>query len=168
MVSGCMFGQKRSAVPNDPVLPYKVDGASDPHRVLLRNKIENQGGKIISIGQNYMISIPSKAIFRNESPRIDWSSYGLLNDVACYLKQFRKISVTVDSYIAKCVSPERDKALTLARSRAVADYLWSQDIESRFMFTHGLGHDKPIVAYGKLGDQSPNSRVEITFRDVVA
>lgn len=149
-------------------LPYKVAGASDPHRLILQKKLEKQGVRVISIGQNYMISIPASALFRNESPRIDWYAYGLLNDVVCYLKQYRKIVVNVNSFTGKCISPRRDRALTLARSRAVADYLWSQNIDSRFIFTHGLGSDKPIFAIAGKGDKSPNSRVEITFRDAVA
>ncbi len=61
-----------------------------------------------------------------------------------------------------------NRALTLARARAVGDYLWSQGVDSRFIFTHGLGSDKPIVAFTEKGDKSPNSRIEITFRDAVA
>ncbi|GGI89935.1 hypothetical protein GCM10007966_18320 [Legionella impletisoli] len=134
----------------------------------MQKRLETQGVRVITIGQNYLISIPAAAVFANNSPRVRWESYGLLNDVACYLKQFRKVAVNVNAFTGKCVSPPRDLALTAARSRAVADYLWSQNIDSRFIFTHGLGSDKPILALVKKGDQSINSRIEITFRDEVA
>ena len=153
--------------PERASVPYKVDGASDPHRLQMQARLEKQGVKVISMGQDYLLSIPSTAIFRNQSPKIHWHSYALLNDIVCYLNQYRKIAVTVKSFTGKCVNPKRDRALTLARSRAVADYLWSQNIKSRFIFMDGLGSDKPIFALSSCGDGSPNSRIEITFRNQI-
>ena len=66
------------------------------------------------------------------------------------------------------MSPKREHALTQARAREVADYLWSQGIDTRFIFTQGSGSDKPIGAFIERGDASPNSRIEITFRQAVA
>lgn len=164
----CNMNSQPMVKPVPATLPYKVDGASDLHRLSMQERLEKQGVKIVTIGQNYLVSIPSSAVFAAQSPRIKWGCYGVLNDVACYLKQFRKVAVSVSSFTGKCVSPPRDRALTLARSRAVADYLWSQDIDSRFIFTHGLGADKPIGAFASKGDNTANSRIEITFRDDVA
>ena len=50
----------------------------------------------------------------------------------------------------------------------VGEYFWSQGIDSRFIFTQGLGSDKPVVSFTQGGDSSPNARIEITFRDAVA
>lgn len=66
------------------------------------------------------------------------------------------------------MSVKRERALTLARSRVVSEYLWSQGVDSRIIFTQGLGSDKPITSYTLGGDRSPNARVEITFRRAVA
>ena len=149
-------------------LPYKVNGANDRTMIAMQARFNREGVKVISVGQDYMISIPSALLFPNESPQLTWGSYSLLNAVACYLKQFRKSAINVTAFSNKCVSAERDRALTLTRARAVGDYLWSQGIDSRFIFTQGLGSDKPIVSFTQKGDQSPNSRIEITFRDAVA
>jgi intracellular multiplication protein IcmN len=166
VLSGC---QKKVWVGSEePRLPYKVAGASDPTMMTLQKRLNKKGVRVITIGQDYLISIPSSALFPNESPQLMWDSYALLNVVVCYLKQFRKIAINVTAYSNKCVSAKRDRALTLARARAVGDYLWSQGIDSRFIFTRGLGSDKPIIAYELKGDKSQNSRIEITFRDAVA
>jgi intracellular multiplication protein IcmN len=151
-----------------PQLPYKVNGARDSVIIGKQKSFNKKGVRVISLGQDYLISIPSTYLFANESPRILWSSYALLNAVACYLKEFHKIAINVTAFSSKCVSAKRDRALTLARARAVGDYLWSQGVDSRFIFTQGLGSDKPIGVFTQSGDQSPNSRVEITFRDAVA
>lgn len=148
-------------------LPYKVAHTSDREVTALQRKLTNCGVKVISIGENYLLSIPAAALFPEQSPRLTWHSYGLLNKVVQYLKEFRKVAINVTAYSSKYVSAKRERALTLARARAVADYLWSQGIDSRFIFTEGLGSDKPIVAYTQGGDKSPNSRIEITFRDAI-
>ena len=150
-------------------LPYKVVNASDPTIMALQTRLHKLGVRVIFEGQDYLISIPSNLLFANESPRLLWGSYTLLDDIACYLRQFRKISVHVTAFSSKCVSVRREHALTWARARAVGDYLWSQGIDSRFIFTQGLASDKPIVTFAeKSGDQSPNSRVEIIFREAIA
>lgn len=149
-------------------LPYKVTGASDPTMISMQSRFNKEGIRVMTEGQDYLVSIPSTILFPNESPALRWRAYAPLNAIVCYLKQFREIAITVTAYSEPCVSQQRDRALTLARARAVGDYLWSQGIDSRFIFTRGLGSDKPIVSFVRKGDLSPNSRVEITFRDAVA
>ena len=165
VLSGC---HKRH-LPSEPAkLPYKVNGASDRTIEVMESRLNRKGIRVITVGQDYMMSIPSSVLFPSESPQLSWDSYALLNAIACYLKEFRKIAINVTAFSNKCVSAQRDRALTLARARAVGDYLWSQGVDSRFIFTQGLGSDKPIVAFAEKGDNSPNSRIEITFRNAVA
>lgn len=166
-LTGCHVKQKwASAV--QPKLPFKVSGAQDKRIIAMQTLLKKGGVQVVTMGQDYLISIPSKALFPNESPRLMWSGYSVLDAVSCYLDQFRKVAVTVTAFSNKCVSAKRDKALTLARARAVGDYLWSQGIDSRFVFTQGLGSDKPITSTHRKDDNSKNSRIEITFRDAVA
>lgn len=154
---------------DEPIkLPTHVDGASDREIMALQTRLNKDGVRVITIGQDYLLSVPSALLFATQSPRLTWESYGVLNDVVCYLREFRKINVNVSAFSSKYVSPQREHALTLARARAVADYLWSQDIDSRFIFTQGLGSDKPMGAFKQFGDGSPVSRIEITFRRAVA
>ncbi len=155
---------------NDDInkLPTHVDGASDVQIIALQTRLSKDGVRVITMGQDYLVSIPATLIFPDQSPQLTWGSYQLLNDVVCYLQQFRKITVNVTAYSSQYVSPQREHALTLARARTVAEYLWSQEIDSRFIFTQGLGSDKPKGAFKQKGDDSPISRIEITFRRAVA
>ncbi|MDP3561468.1 MAG: OmpA family protein [Legionellaceae bacterium] len=164
---GCHSSPK---VPIDdvPVLPQAVDGASDPTTVKLQGKLAKQGVQVISMGQMYLISIPSALIFADQSPKVNWGAYAVLNDVVCYMRQFRKITVHINVYGCCYLSERRTRALTLTRSRTIANYLWSQNIETRMVFTQGMGDDKPIVPAAKCTDSSPNSRIEIIFRRAVA
>ncbi|MFA5959479.1 MAG: type IVB secretion system protein IcmN/DotK [Tatlockia sp.] len=148
-------------------LPRKVAGAEDRAIIQLQKTLSRCGVTVITIGQDYLISIPAPALFPNQSPELTWASYGLLNNVVKFLKQFRKVAVNVTSYTGKYISPKREHALTLARSRSVADYLWSQGVDTRFIFTEGLGSDKPIMSLTSGGDKTRNARIEITFRDAI-
>jgi intracellular multiplication protein IcmN len=162
------FGPNYTIVKPPPSLPYNVEGSSDKQMIKMQGVFAAQGASVITMGQDYLISIPAATLFQNQSPRLSRSSYTLLNQVVCYLNLFRKVSVSVEAYSSKCGSVEREKALSLARAQAVANYLWSQSIDSRFIFTHGHGSDKPIVNIGSGTDLSPNARIEILFRDAVA
>lgn len=169
LLTGCHRNVPRLYATKEPnPLPTRVAGTQDRATMIILRRLNKHGVRVITIGQDYLISIPANRLFAGQSPRIKWLSYSVLNDVVCYLKQFRKVGVDVTAFSSKYVSPTRERALTSARARAVADYLWSQDIDSRFVFTRGLGSDKPIIAGDQGGDNSPNSRIEITFRNAVA
>lgn len=150
-----------------PQLPCKLRGACDATVIKYLKKINSRGVRVITVGQDYLISIPAALLFDTQTPHLKWASYSLLNDVAVLLKQFRKTAITVNSYSSKYTSVQRERALTLARSRVVGEYLWSQGVDSRLIFTHGLGSEKPIMRYTQGGDMSMNARVEITFRELV-
>ncbi|KTD19363.1 LphA (DotK) [Legionella lansingensis] len=167
LLLGCHKTPPYIPADDGPKLPRKVAGTSDKAVIRLQKRLNSCGIKVVTIGSDYLISIPSAALFANQSPRLTWESYGVLNNVVLFLKQFRKVAITVTSYSTKYVSSKRERALTLARARAVGDYLWSQGIDSRFIFTVGAGSDKPIMAWPHGGDKSPNSRIEITFRDAI-
>lgn len=152
----------------DPKLPCKVQGACDATINKYLVSFSKRNIKVITMGQDYLISIPASALFADQTPHLTWASYSVLNDIAKFLKQFRKVAMTITSYSSPYVSTEREHALTLARSRVVSEYLWSQGVDSRFIFTQGLGSDKPIASILQGGDKSPNARVEITFRRAVA
>ncbi|MDI1352327.1 MAG: type IVB secretion system protein IcmN/DotK [bacterium] len=167
-MSACNRGDSYIPEKEVPKLPCKVRGACDATVVKYLRNLNKRGIKVVTLGQNYLISIPASALFNTETPHLMWSSYGLLNDIATFLKQFRKVAITITSHSSKYISVQREHSLTLARSRVVSEYLWSQGVDSRFIFTQGLGSDKPIVSFTQGGDSSPNARVEITFRDAIA
>lgn len=165
LICGCSASKPH--VIDESKLPKQVAGSSDAQIVRLEQKLEASGVKIIIIGQMYLVSVPSYLVFVDQSPKIKWKSYALLNDIAEYLCKFRKVSVHVNAYNDCYLSEARTKALTLARSRKIANYLWSQNVRTQMMFTRGMGNDKPIVTRAKCSDTSPNSRIEIVFRRTI-
>ncbi|MFC3908492.1 type IVB secretion system protein IcmN/DotK [Legionella dresdenensis] len=167
LLTGCQGPSYVPAEEENFRLPSRVAGSSDKKVIAMQAAFSKCGVKVITIGQDYLISIPSAALFADQSPRLTWQSFAVLNQVAEFMQQFRKVGVNVTAYSSKYVSSKREQALTLARARAVSDYLWSQGIDSRFIFTEGAGSDKPISANVSGGDREINSRIEITFRDAI-
>lgn len=155
---------RNTRIRETPKLPCKVLGASDQQIMTMQEDFEKQGIRVVTIGQNFMVAIPAHMLFAEQSPRILWGAHGTLNDVACFLKQFRIVELHITSYSSSCVSRHRERALTITRSRGVMDYLKSQGVDARIFLAHGLGTDKPKTWYKEGGDSSPNARVEITFR----
>lgn len=148
-------------------LPNRIEGTSDKRVIALKKQLNGAGVAVISFGQDHLISLPAAALFPEQSPHLTWRAYGLLNKVVCYLQEYRKVAITVTAFSTQYVSNQREQALTLARARSVGDYLWSQGIDSRMIFTEGAAADKPIYGYSKGNDMSANARVEITFRDAI-
>lgn len=149
-------------------LPDRVKGTSDKVVAkMIKRFNQNKVVNVVTIGQYYLISIPNSALFADQSPKVKAEGYGVLNQVADFTKQFRKISLTVYGYGSPYKSQKRERALSLARAREVGDYLLSQGIDSRFIFTKGAGSEKPISSFTQGGDRAPNSRIEIIFRDTI-
>lgn len=152
---------------DDYQYPVRVNQGGDANIVALENKLKKLGVTIISIGEDNLIAIPSARLFANQSPRLTWQSYEILETTACYLKQLRKVSIQVSAYTVPYGSAMRQLSLSRARAREVMQYLWSRGVDSRIMFAHGQGSEKAIIAHPQGGDASLNSRIEITFREMV-
>ncbi len=149
-------------------LPTGVAGASDAQIVFLQQRLRQRNIKIVNIGDEYLISIPSSTIFADQSPKIRWESYAVLNEVACYLRQYRKVAIQVNVYVSPYGSERRQVALSSARAESVSNYLWSQGVDGRLIVAHGQGSQKPVVVKNPPNDRDQNSRIEIIFRRVEA
>lgn len=164
---GACRGNNDPLIDKEVFLPAKIAGASDEAVINLQKRMEKHHVQVITIGQEYMVSIPARILFHDQSPRIIWSSYGLLNEVATFLRQFRKVEVDVTAYASKHKSQQREKALTLARAKNVANYLFTQGIDSRLIFMRGMGSEKPMMVPCGRGDEGASARVEIVFREAI-
>lgn len=129
----------------------------------LTQPLTSIGVQIINIGEDYLMIIPADVLFYPQSPRIYWSNYRVLNNVVAYLKFFRKVTVKVAGYTSVLGSEKRNAALSLARARNVANYLWSQDVDTRLMYIRGYGSHR--LMYGGHPESRLNERIEIMFRD---
>jgi intracellular multiplication protein IcmN len=166
LLGACQSAPTPSIIRDEPILPQQV-ALGDAEIIALEKRLTERGVQIISVGQDYLLTIPAKALFGDQSPRLTWESYDELNEIACYLRQFRKVGVEVTGYASRYVSTKREHALSATRAEVVANYLWSQGVDTRLLFSRGEGNDKPLVIGARASDKSPNARIEITFRRTI-
>lgn len=155
MISGC----QSSSVESFPqplsrdALPNHLKGAYDAKIIKLITALHKKDVKVIATGQVYLISIPANLLFPPQSPRLTWTSYDTLNTIVVLLRQFRKVALTLTVYSPRYVPYGVE--LNRARAAAVAEYLWSQGIDSRLLIVQG--------EHGKGG----TARVEMVFREAL-
>jgi intracellular multiplication protein IcmN len=138
----------------------------DPDKLKQEQRLKTAGLSVIQTGQYTMVSIPAAMIFAQHSPKISWASYAILNDVACYIRMFRKVEVEVNVFEYCRDTHHRIFALSLARASEVAEYLVGQGIDGRIVTARGLGNDKPIMRNECDNATSiANSRIEISFKE---
>ena len=125
-----------------------------------------QGRKIqaLEVGEQIMLILPADKFYLPCSPAIQREAYPALNDIAQLLRTYPKTSVTITGYTDNLGSGQRNVALSRQRAQTIADYLWSQDMDARLVYTEGKG------AIGALADNSYaqgrwwNRRIEINFQ----
>lgn len=125
--------------------------------VSLQNKLKEQGVNVISIGQEYKLVVSADRLFYNNSPRIQWASYALLNDIVDYIKLFNKQEVKVATYTDGCENPLRSQALSMNRSRNIANYLVDQDVGANIIYIRGY----LITQHFEI------NRLEVSFKSVM-
>jgi intracellular multiplication protein IcmN len=165
LLSGCQGSSQRFTQPPSK-LPTHLP-PSDPIKLKMERKLAAEQIQVIQQGQYVLISIPAVLLFAEQSPNILLDSYGYLNDVACYLKMFRHVEIDVNVYDDCGENHQRLLSLTRLRASRVADYLNTQAIDSRILFTRGMGNDKPIMKTDRLESHLANSRVEILFKEEI-
>ncbi|MDP3559522.1 MAG: protein LphA [Legionellaceae bacterium] len=161
---------KPTYVPDeDPrlILPPHVKNTTDKQRLDLQKKLNGEGIRVITMGDDFLISIPAQDIFATQSSRIKWESYKPLNHVAAFLKSYRKIEVTITNFVLPYRTLARQYALAVARSKEVGRYLRSQGIDGRVIFENATVEKVNRDSCGMAGDKNKRSRIEIVFRNAL-
>lgn len=139
----------------------------DPEKLKMELRLDREQVQVIQTGQWILISIPSLFVFAEHTANITLSSYGILNDVICFIKMFRKVEIDINVYESCCDKHQRMLALTRLRASRIADYFVSQGIDSRIVFTRGMANDKPIMKTDRSEYHLANSRIEILFKEEI-
>lgn len=120
--------------------------------------------QIIEVGEQITLVLPAAQFFLAKSPAIEQQAYSVLNDVAMLLRTYPKTSVTIIGYTDNLGSSQRNVALSRQRAQATADYLWSQELDARLLYTEGRGASNPLADNSMPQGRLWNERIEITFQ----
>ncbi len=130
----------------------------------LVQRIEDQGVKVVTVGDNVLLILPADKFFQPDSPNRIQMSDTTLNDIAGLLRGYEKVTVKVAAYSDTTCSPQRALALTQQQAQNVVDYLWARGIDTRIIFAKGYGSGHPISNNWSAYGRAQNRRIEITLR----
>lgn len=131
-----------------------------------RDKLENSGGRVINLGNQVKIVLPSSLLFHSMTATLNTSAYAMLDLVAEYLRAMTKISVQIAAY-TNATGPARiNQELSQEQANSVARYLWKDGVNARLMTAAGYGGTHLVTQNSFDWNAGDNYRVEITAEKV--
>ncbi|MBV53735.1 MAG: hypothetical protein CL816_06740 [Coxiellaceae bacterium] len=124
---------------------------------------------VVRIGESVQIIIPSDRVFNTSSANLASSSKGILYNTAQLVKHYNtnriEVAAYTDSTVGNGISQDRaGVALTNAQAQAISSYLWSQGIDTRYIYSVGHGSANPVASNSTPRGQYDNRRVVISFQ----
>lgn len=149
---------------NSTLNPSCCSVAAGAMQETLLQRLQAKHIEILEVGEQVNLILPADEFFQSCSTVIKVKAYSALNDVASLIRTYPKTSVVITAYTDNLGSSQRNMALSRQRAQATADYLWSQDIDTRLLYTEGKGSDEPLADNKFLKGRQWNRRIEITFQ----
>lgn len=169
--AGAVVGSVSSAVGTVPgAIGGAVFGAAigayiDSH-TNWQDKLDNAGGKVIILGDQVKVILPSNNLFHSMSAQINNSAYSTLDLVADFLCSLDKISVKVAAYSNATGSALVNQEITQEQADAVARYLWAKGVNARLITAIGYDGSHLMTKNSYDWNNGDNYRIEITVEKV--
>jgi len=137
-------------------------GAYIDSKASIADQIINRGNKVIVLGDQILIVLPSQYVFVTNTPTLQPYAYKTLDLVSQFIGDYPNISVKVAAYTGGD-GPERiTRSLSQEQANTVIKYLWRTKINTRMLYAEGGDGSKPVTASGS-DFAGANYRVEITL-----
>jgi OOP family OmpA-OmpF porin len=115
--------------------------------------------KELSIEPNKNITL-NNVFFESGKSQLLLASFKELDQLVCYLKINEKVEIEIMGYTDNSGSEDKNKALSAARAKAVADYLIAKGISKMRVGYKGLGCVNPVAGNETVEGKAKNRRVE--------
>jgi outer membrane protein OmpA-like peptidoglycan-associated protein len=138
----------------------------DVQEAKLRQQLQNTGVSVTRQGDNVILNMPGNVTFTTDSPNINASFYGVLNNVALVLKEYKKTYVDVVGHTDNTGAADYNQRLSEQRARSVAEYLTSQGVLAERLLVAGRGESEPIASNDTPEGRAQNRRVNIQISPV--
>lgn len=130
----------------------------------LIHELQEGGGQVVVVGETIEIILPSDELFNPGSTNFSIYYYSLLGCVVQLMRLYETIQAEVAGYTDDEGFPARNTALSRTQAQIVANYLWSQGVDTRFMYSRGYNGKEPIANNETWQGRYDNRRIEIYFR----
>lgn len=161
VLAGCSSAPKAkpSLIPTEAPAP-----SLEKIRATALARLEQQGVRVIVVGEQCRVVLPSDYVFFPNSANVLSSAEPILKQVAVLVSTYATESMQVVGYTDKQDAPDYAIALTTRQAQVIAKRLWKHGVDTRLLTAIGLGHANPVDWNGSLQGQHNNRRVEISFR----
>lgn len=122
------------------------------------------GAKVFKLGQTVRIIIPSDQLFNHNSANFIETYPVTLDAVTDLMRTYSTVSIKVASYSDNMGWNKRKQALTTRQAQVIAGYLWSQNLNTRFIYAIGYGRAHAVAKNHSAFGRRDNRRIEISFR----
>lgn len=133
----------------------------DQHKTVA-DSLSDRHVQVIRIGDYTRLIIPSNQLFVGQGSQLLPSATQPLDMVLKLIKAVPKIRVDVAAYTYKMGSQRIDAKLTQLQAQAVANYLWDNGLDARFVTARGMGYQNRITNDPQKLNE--DYRVEITLK----
>lgn len=134
-------------------------GAYIDAHTTLADQIINRGNKVIVLGDQVLIVVPSQYVFVGNTRELQPYAYKTFDLISQLISGYPNMLVQVTTYTDDVVPDSISRSLTQQQSNSVVKYLWRTGINTRVLYASGGGSSKMVAASGS----DLNNRVEITL-----
>ena len=133
----------------------------DRQEMLLRQKLEGTGVRVVREGNNIRLVMPGNITFGVDRHEIRPEFYSTLESVALVLKEFTKTNIRISGHTDSTGSDSYNQTLSEQRANSVGQYLVSQGVMSGRVIAQGYGERYPIASNDNEAGRQANRRVEL-------
>lgn len=139
-----------------------IFGAYIDRHTTLKDQIDNMGGKVLVLGDQLMIVLPSAQLFKDHTAQLQPHAHETLDTVAQLIRGLTTISVRISGYTNATGVPEENCKLSQRQADAVLKYLFPI-INTRVVTGVGYGGTHLIARNNPVWNEGANYRIEITL-----
>ena len=133
------------------------------HKAVI-DQLQASNVNIFQVGDEFRFVIPSDKLFEQRTSTLSNQGYGILNNVIELVKDQRKFATKIAAYTDNTNPSEISLALTRQQAQVVSRYLWSQDINSRFLSALEYASSQSIANNKTEIGRALNRRLEISLK----
>ena len=137
-------------------------GAYIDYHTNVRDQLENRGVKVLVLGDQVMLVLPSAQIFNAMTPEIHPQAYSTLDLVAKLINNSTTMSVKVGAYTYDIGEKEVNCVVSQQQANAIVKYLWTR-LHTRVLTGNGYGGQNLIERNNLNWAEGANYRIEITL-----
>ena len=137
-------------------------GAYIDSKASVADKIINRGNKVVVLGDQVLIILPSRLVFVGGTPILQPYASQTLNLVSELISGYPNMSVKIAAYTGSNGSERINRSLSQEQANTVLRYLWRTKTNTRMLYAEGGDGSKPVAQQGS-DWAGENYRVEITF-----